>query len=144
MTDWKSITDEIIQDAMEAGKFSNLPGEGKPLKLDDDIHTPEHLRLAHKLMRDNDIAPDWIIDGQELEALREAMLKTLRRAGNAYRNHQDTARAETDWFRAQRIFVETALRYNRKVLSYNLKVPPGIAHRAAINTEREIARALEG
>ena len=144
MADWKSITDEIIQAAIEAWKFSNLPGEGKPLKLDDDTHTPEHLRLAHKLMRDNDIAPDWIIEGQDLEAIRKMLLKTLRRAGRTYRNNQDSTYAETDWFRAQRIFIETALRYNRKVLSYNLKVPPGIAHRAPLDTEREIRRALEG
>jgi hypothetical protein len=143
VADWKSITDEIIREAMEDGKFSNLPGEGKPLNLDDDTNTPEHLRLTHKLMRDNDIAPDWIIDGQDLEAMREMLLKTLRRAGKTYRYNPNSNRTETDWYRAQRLFVETALRYNRKVLTYNLKVPPGIAHRAPLNTEREIQRALE-
>jgi hypothetical protein len=144
VSDFGSVLDEMIRDAMKSGKFSNLPGEGKPLQLEDDGHVPEQLRMAHKLLRDNDLAPDWIIDGKQLEAMREQMLKTLRRDARAYHAAGiENAGARTGWFRAQATFRETAIAFNRKVLNYNLKVPQGVTHQTPLNIEGEIRRASE-
>lgn len=70
------------------------------------------------------------------------MRKALRKAGREYR--QGGVQAEARWKLARRTFTEAAVIYNRKVLSYNLKAPPGVAHRPALDVERELAKALEG
>lgn len=140
LSERKAVVDQQIQDAINAGKFANLPGAGKPLKLDNENpHDP--YRMAHKILKDNDLAPDWIMDGKALETMLVTMRKALRKAAEAYR--RGGAQAETRWGEARRTFIEAAVIYNRKVLNYNLKAPPGVAHRLALDVERELARALE-
>jgi hypothetical protein len=124
-----SVIDEQIQDAMRKGHFDGLPGAGKPLKLDDDPHTPEHLRMAHKLMRDNNIVPDWMAQGKELDAARDQLAAELRRA---LRLNQPGALAALR---------EAATKHNRQVLSYNLKVPQGVTHKPIFDIEREARKA---
>ncbi len=124
---------------MEAGKFSNLPGQGKPLRLDDDTHTPEHLRMAHKFLKDNDWVPDWIMEGRELDELRAKLIKRLRRDVR----EQKLRFQAVDMERIQGMYSEAAGRLNKRLLSYNLKVPPGIAHMAFFDLEREARRAFE-
>jgi hypothetical protein len=138
----KSVTDQIIENAMRAGEFSNLRGLGKPLKLDADAHTPEHLRMAHKILQDNDMAPAWIMDGAELEKRHDAILANLRRAAHAYRCETCSV-SEQNWSQAKKAFTKATEDYNKRLLSFNLKLPPGVQHRAALNAEREIQRALD-
>lgn len=140
LSERKAVVDQQIQDAINAGKFSNLPGAGKPLKLEkEDPNDP--FRMAHRILKDNDLAPAWIMDGKELETMLVKMRKALRKAAEAYR--QGGPYAETRWAQARRTFVEAAVVYNRKVLSYNLKASSGVTHRLSLDVERELARALE-
>ncbi|PJF27350.1 MAG: hypothetical protein CUN53_04395 [Phototrophicales bacterium] len=115
-----SFIDEIIRGAMERGEFDQLPGQGAPLSLNDERHVPEELRLAHKIMKDNEIVPDWIMSGKELEIeykrLRAA-LKTASAAQKAALRDQVTA-------------------YNKRVLTHNLKLPPGVAHKPMLVIEK--------
>ena len=148
MSEHESVIDEMLRDALRSGEFSNLPGEGKPLKLNDDPYTPEQLRVSHKLLKDNDLAPDWIMQGKDLDAEREQLLRNLRIAANRYQGELADARrstapehgrlrAEAGWQAAQDELRALAQRYNKRVLSYNLKVPPGVAHKPLFNAERE-------
>ena len=41
------VAEQKIQEAIEEGKFDNLPGKGKPIVFDDDMFTPSHIRLAN-------------------------------------------------------------------------------------------------
>jgi hypothetical protein len=54
------VAERKIQEAIEEGKFDNLPGKGKPLVFDDDPATPAHLRLANKVLKNAGVLPDWI------------------------------------------------------------------------------------
>jgi hypothetical protein len=140
----QSLIDEIIKDAIEQGKFANLPGEGKPLRLDDETHVPEALRMAHKLLKDNQLAPDWIVEGAELRQAREAMLKMIKREARRYRKTLDAAaRAASPeltrralhmaWDVRRAELLESAEKLNRRLFGYNLKVPSGIPHLAMLN-----------
>jgi hypothetical protein len=122
-----SIIDEQIKDAMRKGHFADLPGQGKPLRLEDDSNVPSHLRMAHKVLRDNDLAPDWMAEGQELDAAREKLLADIQRVGRAHQAAIETLRA-------------SAKKYNSKVLSYNLKVPQGVTHKRHVNFEQELSK----
>jgi hypothetical protein len=54
------IADRKIRDAQEDGAFDNLPGRGKPLKLDYDPRIPPEQRAAFRLMKEANLLPDWI------------------------------------------------------------------------------------
>jgi hypothetical protein len=53
----RNIVEERIQKAQRQGLFDNLPGKGKPLKLDDDSGIPEGLRLAFKILKNSNCLP---------------------------------------------------------------------------------------
>ena len=145
------LIDEILRDAHKKGEFSNLPGEGKPLKLDDDSYTPEHLRVAHKMLKDNDLAPEWIDQGKALDRKHDEWLDELRRTARQYRDALNAAArsaqpeldrqdVEKRWQAAQAALREKAAQHNREVLSYNLKVPRGVTHKTVLNPDNEFAK----
>lgn len=124
MNQWETAVDRAIRKAMEDGEFKDLPGEGQPLQWDDDPNTPDDLKLAYKILRENDLAPDWIVQGRELETRHEQLLARLKQAVTT---HSDMTRLAKD--------IE---RFNGEAVSYNLKVPQGVQHRPLINLQREI------
>lgn len=54
------VADRKIREAMEEGRFENLPGKGRPLNLETYSRLPAELRAAHRLMKEANILPDWI------------------------------------------------------------------------------------
>lgn len=145
------LMDEIFRDAQRKGEFSNLPGEGKPLRLEDDAHTPSHLRVAHKMLKDNDLVPEWIEQGHGLDRTREKIVEALKRAAQTYKGslndavrssepEQNRQRAERGWNAALTGLRERAAQHNREVLTYNLKVPRGVAHKPTLNLDLEVSR----
>lgn len=147
-----SPVEQAIRRAMQEGLFDNLPGTGKPLNLngDDDPNTPDDQRLAYKIMKDNDIAPEWMMLGdmltQQQAKIREELAKGLRAYQGALHDADQQgnigrrAHANATWNRLLGMFQELINQYNQHVLVYNLKVPPGIAKRHYLDLEREIAR----
>lgn len=59
------IAEQKIADAIGRGELSDLPGQGKPLDLDDDALVPADLRMAWRILRNAGFVPP------EVEALRE-------------------------------------------------------------------------
>ena len=49
-----------IEEAMERGEFANLPGEGKPLKLDTNPFLTPQARMTNRLLKENGFAPRWV------------------------------------------------------------------------------------
>ncbi|MDL4915829.1 MAG: DUF1992 domain-containing protein [Enterobacterales bacterium endosymbiont of Blomia tropicalis] len=61
------LAEQHIHAAQEKGELSNLPGEGKPLQLDDDSYIPSELRTGYRLLKNSGFLPP------ELELRREAI-----------------------------------------------------------------------
>ncbi|MGK3144509.1 DUF1992 domain-containing protein [Pantoea sp. C2G6] len=61
------LAEQHIRAAQENGDLDNLPGEGKPLQLDDDSHVPPELRAGYRLLKNSGFLPP------ELETRREAI-----------------------------------------------------------------------
>ncbi|MBZ0294215.1 MAG: DUF1992 domain-containing protein [Anaerolineae bacterium] len=151
---WQFLIDKQLTDAIGAGKLSNLPGEGKPLQLEDDSHTPAHLRMAHKLLRDNGFAPEWVVMGKELDQRSERLRRSIRQAVRAYKGalydaDRDVAQRERlrqnardGWLLTVQTLEEVTRKLNKEILSYNLKVPAGITHKTLFNLERELETLL--
>jgi hypothetical protein len=51
------LAEARIEDAIERGLLDDLPGDGKPLELDDDSMVPEHLRAAYRLLKNAGYLP---------------------------------------------------------------------------------------
>jgi len=147
-----SPVERAIRRAMADGLFDNLPGWGKPLnwRHQDEARTPRELRMAHKIMQDNDLAPSWMMMGTALDRQEEKILKELRRGWRAYQGVMGDAERSGDLSRRSRVvgtwenllatFNEAADQYNRNVLTYNLKIPPGVPRRAFLKIDRELER----
>ncbi|MCB9451424.1 MAG: DUF1992 domain-containing protein [Anaerolineaceae bacterium] len=147
---WESYIDRAIRQAIEDGKMDNKPGQGQPLRLDEDKHTPPELRMAHKLLKDNDLLPDWMLRSRDLETRQEKLAAQMEKAVRQYQTRKAAAAAEGDpyaveiaWKKTQDSLREAVESFNKAVLSYNLQLPPGVAHRPFIDLERALARLLD-
>ena len=49
---WRIVEDAILK-AREEGKFSNLPGAGKPLPKDELEHVPADIRMAVRILKNS-------------------------------------------------------------------------------------------
>jgi len=58
-----------ISSALKRGELDNLPGEGKPLLLDDDSHVPEDLRAGYRLLKNAGCLPPEIEQRKEAATL---------------------------------------------------------------------------
>lgn len=64
---FERIAETRIMEAIEAGEFDNLPGQGRPLNLEDDSHIPPELKMAYKILKNADCLPP------ELELRKEVV-----------------------------------------------------------------------
>jgi hypothetical protein len=65
---WNLIAERKIQEAMAEGEFDNLEGTGRPISLDENPYEDPSMRMAHRLLRNNGFAPDWILESKDLDA----------------------------------------------------------------------------
>lgn len=139
LSDWESVIDRQIREAMERGEFDNLSGRGKPLNLARDPNVPREWELAFKLLKDAGLAPEWIELCKEICAAREQLFAPLKRAlANPLPPREGARRIEAllDQFRAG------AADLNRAIDLYNLKAPTQV-HLRRIRIEDEIRQFRE-
>jgi hypothetical protein len=136
MKQWETGIDIAIRKAMEAGEFDNLPGQGQPLDLNTNPYVPPEMQLAYKIMKQNGIAPDWIVQSKTLTAKFESWESRLK---TAYKTYVKTNNVVT-WLTAKEKLREDAEKLNKELVAFNLKLPPGVAHRPLINIRIAIER----
>jgi hypothetical protein len=137
MNDRENAIEDAIRRAVQDGQFSNLPGAGKPLNMDDPAYEDPEWWLAHHLLKENDFTLPWIAERQEIEALLEQARLRLRRTWLWYQNLPDRA---DEWTRARGIFEDSVAELNRRIRDYNLTVPSPRFQRLFVRVDREIQR----
>ncbi len=87
------LAERRIAEAIAKGELDDLPGEGRPLALDDEALIPEELRLAYRILKNagfvppevqalNEIAELERLAGLDSKAARKlALLRTRIEAG---------------------------------------------------------------
>ncbi len=145
----RDIVEQRIQEAQEEGKFDNLRGAGKPLRLEDNVWAGDKA-MAYHLLASNDVAPQELERGREIDqelARAEAALRSLR-------HQRDTLLARRYLFASDRRAYNTlreaterryadALRgINSRILSLNIIAPPAL-HRRTLDVERRLAAFRE-
>ena len=81
---FQKIIEQRIKEAQERGEFDDLPGRGEPLKIEDDSHIPEDLRLAYKVLRNADCLPPELELKKEIRQM-EDMLEHIPDEREKYR-----------------------------------------------------------
>lgn len=72
--DWVSrIAEDRIREAIERGELRNLPGEGKPLEIEDLSHMPEDLRAAYIMLRNAGVVPEEVQLAKETVTLEDLL-----------------------------------------------------------------------
>jgi hypothetical protein len=84
MFGFQKIIEKRIQEAQERGEFDHLPGCGEPLKIEDDGHIPEDLRLAYKILKNADCLPPEVQLRKEIRQM-EDMLENIPDEKEKYR-----------------------------------------------------------
>jgi hypothetical protein len=152
---WRIIAERKIQEWVDRGGPEQLRNRGQKLELSDDPFVPSDLRLAYKIMKNAEVAPDWIEIGKDVEAqsrrAREATLQfrhlqrndrlSLRLAGpaqvEAARDRMELRRAHfADEQRARLTHV------NHLIERFNRACPISGLHRMKLDVERELQDAV--
>lgn len=66
------LAEERIREAIDRGQLSGLPGEGRPLVLDEDLLVPAEVRMSNRILRNAGYVPPAVADLRELRRLCEA------------------------------------------------------------------------
>ncbi|HZT59913.1 MAG TPA: DnaJ family domain-containing protein [Pyrinomonadaceae bacterium] len=100
------LVEQKIREAMEAGEFEGLEGEGRPVNLDAYFATPPELRAGYAVLKNAGVLPE------EAQLLKEI---------NELRPRLELAREEPERERLKRAVVELTLKYNLLVERYRGK-----------------------
>lgn len=73
MFGFQKIIEKRIKEAQERGEFDDLPGRGEPLKIEDDSHIPEDLRLAYKVLKNADCLPPELELKKEIRQIEDML-----------------------------------------------------------------------
>ncbi|XP_018051893.1 PREDICTED: dnaJ homolog subfamily C member 28 [Atta colombica] len=119
------LVEDLIQEAMNKGEFSDLPGMGKPLKATN-TRNPYVDFVTHKLNQiliDNGFTPEWIQLSKEIREETEELKKKLLEARNDVSELPLTPKDELIWNDKLKKFKITTRQINNKIDKYNLLVP---------------------
>lgn len=145
MTDrWGKLVEERLQEAFAAGRFTDLPGKGKPLDLEEDPLADPAMWMARHILRNSGMSLPWVEERRRIEELLTEATAGLARSWAAYAGsrggEQPSPAAEVRWQEAVAAFREQIAALNRRIRTYNLTVPHVRLQRCLIEAEREISR----
>jgi hypothetical protein len=134
MSFWRRLADARIEAAIAAGEFEGLHGEGRPLKLDKDPLSDPSMRLAHRVLKNADLAPHWVMIAREVQEEIAAVRRAIANAAPQCRDESDLAR------RTRARLLERVEALNTRIARFNLIVPHLALQVPALDGEREIDR----
>ena len=144
MSKYSRIVDDQIRRAMESGEFDDLPGKGKPLKLEENPYEDPAWRVAFQALRSSGYTLPWIQTRREIETLFETACVSLRRTWHwrcaLLEEGQSGNLVEAEWQKALTAFQDRIAKLNDRIFSYNLSVPSEQFQLRKIKLQNEIER----
>jgi hypothetical protein len=70
---FEEIIERRIKEAQANGEFDDLPGRGKPLRIEDDSHVPEDLRLAYKVLKNANCLPPEVELRKDIHQMKDLL-----------------------------------------------------------------------
>ena len=71
MSLFDKLVEEKIRRAQEAGEFDNLPGQGKPLVIEDDSLVPAELRAGYRILKNAGYVPQEVTLRKEIHSVQQ-------------------------------------------------------------------------
>jgi hypothetical protein len=114
---FQRIAERRIIEAIREGAFDGLPGKGQPLKLEDDYHIPEDLRIAHKILKNANFVPPEVALRKEI-ANAEDLLAGMEDTRAKYRQIKklNFLVMKLNMLRQTSTSLEKAQRYEKKLV----------------------------
>jgi DnaJ family protein C protein 28 len=139
--------EEQLLKAIEEGKFDDLPGKGKPLRLDEvNPNADSDWELAYHIIKESGFTLPWIEDMHEIEKDLEAARGELKRAWKWLVIYLSADvpedKASVEWKRAQADFKDKLEILNKRIRNYNLEVPNMRFQRPLLSYEKEIDKII--
>ena len=127
---WESLVDRQIREAIEDGRFDDLPYQGRPLPLVDDSAAGEWA-LAYRVLGNAGAAPPWIEADKQTRSLLGRRDAILARAATA--TPASMRRLRTDLEHA-------VVEINAAIGRLNAEAPTDRQHRRPLVLADELAR----
>jgi hypothetical protein len=148
---WRIIAERKIQEWVDRGGPDRLSNKGQKLELSDDPFVPSDLRMAYQIMKNADVAPDWIEIGKDVEAQSRRASEAVLQFRHRQRNDRlslrlaspGQAEATRDRMEARRAhFVDEQrarlTHVNHLIERFNRACPISGLHRVKLDVEREL------
>ncbi len=149
MSSTHDLVEEQIRKAQARGDFDNLEGAGKPLDLYENPFEPQELRMAFKILKDNDYAPFWIELGKEIDADMERLEKQLeyfQRYTEIFLDDKHGSKAMKMFQDKKELFYYQRKldlqKIDKKILDYNLQCPTFRQGRTSLAIDEEMFKAI--
>jgi DnaJ family protein C protein 28 len=135
--------EDLIKKAMQEGKFDNLPGKGKKIRMENiNPHADPEWELVYGMLKDAGYTLPWIETRNEIEADIESARQDLQRAWKwriIYLSADvPEEKASVEWYDACAAFREKIPSLNKRIRDYNLQVPALRFQRTVLNYEDEL------
>ena len=143
---------EQLQEAMARGDFDDLPGKGKPLKLEDNPFIAPEVRMVNQMLKDNGVVPRWIEVDKEIRAESEGVEKRLANIKERRKRlealirvqplrHDDIRRSfELERARALETYTSQLKTLNKKIQRWNLMIPLQNKQQPLYNLDAAVTR----
>ncbi|KAG6549124.1 hypothetical protein Mapa_009350 [Marchantia paleacea] len=144
-TDIMNVAEQRIMQSVRRGEFENLPGKGKPLKLESNLHADPAEDLAYRILAKNGFAPEWVELNKEIRYKVRRWRMALELAWQRRLQAISGGEAQPDdlkWESLLPNFESELKEINQKVMKYNLLVPFG-RQLMCYKLEREIKMLRE-
>lgn len=69
------IAEQRIEEAIKNGELDNLPGQGKPLKMNDLSHIPQELRSTYSILKNSGFVPEEVDLLKDIGILQQEWLQ---------------------------------------------------------------------
>jgi hypothetical protein len=132
---WESLVERQLREAMEAGRFDNLPYQGERIPIDDDTLAGEW-SMAFHVLRNAGAAPPWIEVDKEIRSLlvrRDAIVERSRSASSPAGRRRDRDMLEA-----------LVIEINAAIARLNAEAPTERQQRRPLSLAEELARLERG
>ena len=130
---WETLIERQIREAMDTGKFDDLPKHGKPLSVDENPYAGD-MALGYHVLKNAGVAPPWIEADKYVRELLAKLDAVVKRAGSG---RAPTSMARERDRRAIRDLVANA---NGAIAKVNAVSPASAPHRRRLDLDAELAR----
>ncbi|MFZ1756149.1 MAG: DnaJ family domain-containing protein [Caldilineaceae bacterium] len=126
--EWQDFISNRIEEAMREGAFDDLPGKGKPLKLNENPNEPSDMVMANSILKNNDASPLWIGDRKKLLEDIEALRAEMSQRWGWMQEDWAAPDGDREWLSrrwAEQIaaWKDQIAKLNSRILSLNLILP---------------------